>query len=224
MRSGNVFEETMEHLLRLLRLGTFPPGAKLPAERELAESLRVSRTTLREVTSQLQQAGFVSVRRGRYGGTYVSHSPPAAGAGGRGALDPAQVEDLLTLRRIVEPAAAELAASRELGQEERQLLLAAARECAGAGLEQYRPFDARLHLTLAELSGSPSLAAVVADARDRVNAMLDRIPLLAPNLAHSTRQHEAVVAAVLRGRPEVARQAMLDHLSGTDALLRGFLA
>ncbi|MFK5688366.1 FadR/GntR family transcriptional regulator [Ornithinimicrobium sp. LYQ92] len=224
VRGGNVFEETMEHLLRLLRLGVFPPGAKLPAERELAESLRVSRTTLREALGELQEAGYVSVRRGRYGGTYVSESPPAPGSRRGKALDAAEVEDLLTLRRIVEPAAAELAAARDLDEGERSLLATAARECADAGLQQYRPFDARLHLALAELSGSPSLAAVVADARDRVNGMLDRIPLLGPNLAHSTRQHEAIVEAVLAGRPEVARQAMLDHLQGTDSLLRGFLA
>ncbi|WP_066638965.1 FadR/GntR family transcriptional regulator [Serinicoccus hydrothermalis] len=220
VRRGNAFEETMERVLRLLRLGTFPPGSKLPAERELAASLQVSRTTLREVIGELRAAGYVSVRRGRYGGTYVSGSVPTPGVG-RG-LDAAEVEDLLTLRAIVEPAAAALAASRTLTDEQREALRAAARDCARAGVEQYRPFDARLHLTLAELSGSPSLAGVVADVRDRTNALLDRIPLLPPNLAHSTRQHEAVVTAVLAGRPEAAREAMRDHLEGTAALLRGF--
>ncbi|PZU42368.1 MAG: GntR family transcriptional regulator [Arsenicicoccus sp.] len=222
VRSGNVFEETMEHLLRLLRLGTFPPGAKLPAERELAESLRVSRTTLREVLAELQEAGYVTVSRGRYGGTHVSPAPPARA--GQGALDAAEVEDLLTLRMIVEPAAAGLAAQRELAGPEQERLVAAAKECAAAGVEQYRPFDARFHLTLAELGGSPSLAGVVADVRDRVNAMLDQIPLIPPNLVHSSDQHEAVVAAVLAGRPAAAQEAMREHLEGTAALLRGFLS
>lgn len=222
MRSGNVFEETTEHLLRLLRLGTFPPGAKLPAERELAESLRVSRTTLREVLGELQQAGYVTVSRGRYGGTHVSTTlPPRQG---EAALDPAEVEDLLTLRAIVEPAAAGLAAARDLSDEERRRLRDVAGDCAAAGVERYRPLDARLHLTLAELGGSPSLAGVVADVRDRVNGMLDRIPLLPPNLVHSTDQHEAVVAAVLAGRPEDATEAMREHLEGTASLLRGFLS
>lgn len=220
VRRGNAFEETMGGVLRLLRLGTFPPGSKLPAERELAASLQVSRTTLREVIGQLQEAGYVSVRRGRYGGTYVLESPPAAA--GRGGLDAAEVEDLLTLRGIVEPAAAALAAARELSQDERARLLAAADDCARASADQYRPFDARLHLTLAELGGSPSLTGVVADVRDRASALLDRIPLIPPNLAHSTQQHEAVVAAVLAGRPEAAQEAMRDHLEGTAALLRGF--
>ncbi|WP_139719271.1 FadR/GntR family transcriptional regulator [Serinicoccus chungangensis] len=222
VRSGNVFEETTEHLLRLLHLGTFPPGAKLPAERELAESLRVSRTTLREVLGELQKAGYVTVSRGRYGGTHVAPTlPPRRG---EGALDPAEVDDLLTLRAIVEPAAAGLAAARDLSDEERQRLRDVAADCAAAGVEQYRPLDARLHLTLAELSGSPSLAGVVADVRDRVTGMLDRIPLLPPNLAHSTDQHETVVAAVLAGRQAEAREAMGEHLEGTASLLRGFLS
>ena len=220
VRSGNVFEETMESLLRLLRLGTFPPGSKLPAERELAESLRVSRTTLREAIGELQEAGYVVVRRGRYGGTYVSQAPPAGGGSGR--LDAAVIEDVLTLRHIVEPAAAGLAAARELSAQEVDRLRAAAADCAGAGAEQYRPFDARLHLTVAELSGSPSLAGVVADVRVQIDALLDRIPLIQPNLAHSTQQHEAVVAAVLAGERSEAEAAMHDHLEGTAALLRGF--
>lgn len=220
VRSGNAFEETMESLLRLLRLGTFPPGSKLPAERELAESLRVSRTTLREAIGALQAAGYVAVRRGRYGGAYVTDAPPVEARSG--GLDAAEVEDLLTLRAVVEPAAAELAAARDLEAGERERLRAEAAACAGASAEQYRPYDARLHVAVAELSGSPSLAGVVADARHRANSMLNRIPLIAPNLAHSTLQHEAVVSAILDGDPARARAAMSDHLEGTAALLRGF--
>ena len=58
----------------------------------------------------------------------------------------------------------------------------------------------------------------------RINSLLDAIPLLPPNLEHSTRQHRAVVAAVLAGDPERSRQAAREHVDGTAALLRGFLA
>jgi len=60
--------------------------------------------------------------------------------------------------------------------------------------------------------------------RSRVNELLDAIPLLAPNLEHSNRQHAGVVQAILAGDPTAARTAMLEHLDGTGALLRGFLA
>lgn len=222
-RAGNLFEATMEQLLRAIRLGQFPPGSRLPSERELSEMLGVSRTTLREALAALQDSGWVTVRRGRYGGSYVA-PPPSVGAGaGPSQLDAAEVADLLTLRRIVEPAAAELAAGRCLGVPERERLWQAHLDVLTAPVAEHRPRDSRLHLLVAELSGSPSLLAVVADVRARVNVMLDQIPLLGTNLEHSGRQHEQVVRAVLDGDPEAARVAMREHLDGTASLLRGFL-
>ncbi|HEY0617404.1 MAG TPA: FCD domain-containing protein, partial [Kribbella sp.] len=76
---------------------------------------------------------------------------------------------------------------------------------------------------IAEVSGSPSLTSATAEVRMRLNELLDAIPLLEVNLEHSNRQHEAIVEAILGGDPEAARQAMREHLSGTAALLRGFL-
>jgi DNA-binding FadR family transcriptional regulator len=223
VRSGNLFEETLEQLLRAIRLGQVAPGSKLPPERDLAGALGVSRTTLREALAQLQDAGYVTVRRGRYGGTYVGTAvPPALGDESR-TMDADAIADLLTLRRIVETGAAELAASRELGTEDRERLWAAHLEVCGADVEHYRPLDSRLHLLIAELSGSRSLLGVVADTRAKVNDLLDRIPLLAPNLDHSSAQHEVLVRCILDGDPEGARRACLDHLEGTAALLRGFL-
>jgi DNA-binding GntR family transcriptional regulator len=84
--------------------------------------------------------------------------------------------------------------------------------------------DSRLHLAIAEITGSTSLTAAVADVRMRVNELLDAIPLLQRNLVHSNDQHRAIVTAVLDGDPEAARRAMVEHLAGTTALLHGFLA
>lgn len=223
VRVGNVFEETMEQVMRAIRLGQFPPGSKMPPERELAEVLRVSRTTLREALAELQSSGYVTVRRGRYGGTYVVESLPEQPGSATGRLDADEVWDLLTLRQILEPAAAELAAGRRLTDAQRDQLWQVHLECMAASVGHYRPLDSRLHLLIAELSGSVSLLGVVAETRARVNELLDRIPLLSPNLEHSGQQHEAIVQAVLDADPDAARAAMLDHLDGTAALLRGFL-
>lgn len=221
VRTGNLFEETMERLVRAIRLGQFPPGSRLPPERDLAELLRVSRTTLREALAELQASGYVSVQRGRYGGSYVAEALPRRAT--ETPLDPDEVWDLLTLRRILEPAAAELAAERQLSSSQRERLWSLHQELTGASIDSYRPLDSRLHLLVAELGGSPSLLAAVADTRARVNALLDRIPLLPTNLDHANAQHEDVVRAILDDDPAAARAAMLDHLDGTAALLRGFL-
>ena len=57
----------------------------------------------------------------------------------------------------------------------------------------------------------------------RLNGMLDQIPLLPHNIAHSDEQHEAIVMAILAGDGEGAAAAMQAHVAGSVALLPGFL-
>lgn len=111
----------------------------------------------------------------------------------------------------------------DLSSEGRDELWRAHLECSQASAEDYRRQDSRFHLLLAQVTGSQRLVREVASTRMRVNEMLNRIPLLAPNISHSTAQHEEVVSAILRGQAHVATIAMRDHLEGTAALLRGFL-
>ncbi|MET3175313.1 UNVERIFIED_ORG: GntR family L-lactate dehydrogenase operon transcriptional regulator [Arthrobacter sp. UYCu721] len=222
VRHGNAFEETIERLLQNIKLGLFGVGTKLPAERELAEMLGVSRATLRDALAELQKAGYVEVQRGRYGGTYVCSRPPA-GSGSYPELDPAEVDDVLTFRGVLEPAAASLAARATLSPAQRSHLLRTLAEVASAPANLYRPKDARFHVAIAEVAGSPSLALAVADVRSKVSDLLDRIPLIQPNLEHSNRQHQEIVDAILRGDDEAAFKAAQDHLQGTASLLHGFL-
>ncbi|WP_440312857.1 FadR/GntR family transcriptional regulator [Leucobacter chromiireducens] len=226
VRPTNAYEETMQRLLQSVRLGLISPGSRLPAERELATMLKVSRDTVRDALATLADAGYVVSRRGRYGGTFVVDELPRDSALGvvAPALGAEEVEDLAPLRRVLEVGAAREAAARELSAEERQSLGRALEECAAADDTQHRRLDSRLHLLIAELSGSPSLVPLVANLRTRVNALLDGIPLLRPNLAHSNSQHEAIVTAILTGRPDSAAEAMLEHVEGSTALLRGFFS
>lgn len=222
VRTGNAFEETVEHLLRGIKIGLFPAGERLPAERELAKVLGVSRATLRDALAELQQARYLSIQRGRYGGAVVAPELPSRGAA-LGSQDRAAVEDVLAFRAALEPAAAALAADSTLTASDRTRLLDGLRSVSGAGPGQYRPLDARLHITIAELGGSRRLAAAVAEARAATSDLLDRIPFLERNIEHSDLQHTSIVEAILAGDPALARALMLEHLEGTAALLRGFL-
>jgi DNA-binding FadR family transcriptional regulator len=231
VRGGNTYEETVERLLQTIRLGLALPGDQLPPERELATMLEVSRDTVRLAISSLVDAGFLLVKRGRYGGTFVADQLPVKpirmGRDGElthnvdFTLD--ELEDVLILREILECGAASQAATRSLSSVEREQLWALLKETANSSAENYRVLDSRLHLLIAELAGSPSLLSQVAATRMRVNELLDGIPLLSPNIAHSNEQHEAIVLAILTGDGDVAHHAMADHVSGSAALLRGFL-
>jgi DNA-binding FadR family transcriptional regulator len=218
VRVGNGFEEALEQILQVLRLGLVGAGERLPAERELAARLGVSRVTLREVLRVLQDEGLVESRRGRYGGTFVR------GGGPRGALAEVDIEDTLRLREVLDVGAAGLCAADGPDAEAARRLRAALAGTREAPLADYRRADTWLHLTLAELSGSPSLAAQYAAVRARLNELLDRIPLLVRNLEHSQAQHAALVEAVLASDAPRARRVMGEHCAGTAALLRGFLS
>ncbi len=225
IRSGNVYEECVERVLSAVKLGLVLPGDRLPAERDLAVRLGVSRVTLRDALRSLTETGWVEVRRGRHGGTFVRDRPPTARTVRPGApLTPESLEDTLALRRVLELGAVELAATTRTKAEADRVLTAALADCTAAGPRRYRTADSRLHLAISERTGSASLAAAVADIRMKVSALLDAIPLLAPNIVHSNRQHEEIVGTVLQGDPGAARAAMEEHLSGTSALLRGFLS
>nr|WP_206325529.1 MULTISPECIES: FCD domain-containing protein [unclassified Streptomyces] len=225
VRAGNGFEEALEQLLQVVRLGLVPDGGRLPAERELADRMGISRVTLREVLKVLQEQGLVESRRGRYGGTFVLPRPQGPDeAELRRRIAAVDMEDALRFREVLEVGAAGLCAGQGLdaaGAERLRAALAATRDAPPA---DYRRQDTLLHLTLAELSGSPSLTAQYAAVRATVNDLLDCIPLLVRNLEHSQHQHTALVEAVLDGEADTAREVMREHCAGTAALLRGFLA
>lgn len=223
VRSGNAFEDTVARLLQAIRLGIVPPGEALPAERDLATRFSVSRDTVRDAIKSLSDAGYLVSRRGRYGGTFVTEWLPASGSDPTASASAAEIDDVLGLRDILEVGAARAAAGRELGAAERDLLWSRLGETAAASVTDYRRLDSRLHLTIGELVGVPSLVSLLADNRTRVNQLLDGIPLLARNIEHSNQQHEAIVLAILTGNPDRAAAAMAEHLAGSAALLRGFL-
>ncbi|WP_395307110.1 GntR family transcriptional regulator [Mycobacterium sp. AMU20-3851] len=222
VRLGNAFEDTVARLLETIRLGVLAPGESLPPERELAARLGVSRDTVREAIKSLADAGYLRSRRGRYGGTFLAEQLPTPRADGV-RPDRADIDDALRLREILEVGAARMAAGRSLGEVEAQTLRSRLADVRGAASEDYRRLDSRLHLAIAEAAGSPSLVPLVAENRMRVNALLDQIPLLQRNIAHSDEQHEAIVAAILAGEEQSAAEAMCAHLAGSAALLHGFL-
>jgi DNA-binding FadR family transcriptional regulator len=222
VRPGNAFEETVGRLLQTIRLGVLEPGESLPPERELAARLGVSRDTLREAIKSLSDAGYLVSRRGRYGGTFLAEELPAH-TEGNGQVTHADIDDTLRLREILEVGAARMAATRTLTAAEREVLWSRVSDVRRASPEDYRRLDSRLHLAIAEAAGSPSLVPLVAENRMRLNRLLDQIPLLSRNIAHSDEQHEAIIIAILAGDCESAATAMRAHTAGSAALLHGFL-
>lgn len=226
VRGHHAFEACVEQLATAIRLGVYPQGTLLPSERDLAETLGVSRATLREAIAALRAAGLVETTRGRGGGTAVRRRPPRRKAAARAAIRGrhADLLDSLLFRSVVEPGAAGLAAGRDLDEDTRRVLeeSLAAVSAAPTGPE-HRQCDSRLHLAIAAASGSQRTMDAVTQVQAELDEMLQAIPVLSPNIAHSNAQHQAIVRAILAGDARKATRVMTEHCEDTAALLRGLL-
>ena len=223
---GHAFEGCVEQLATAIRLGVHPKGTTLPPERVLAERLGVSRATLREAITALRAAGMVETRRGRGGGSVVTYSPrrPQARALAPTAEVLAGWHDALAFRRVVEPGAVATAAAVDLTDDQRALLSTAHDDVRRAsGSASHRQADSRFHLAFASVTGSPSIVEAVTRVQSSLHDMLLRIPVYDVNIAHSDRQHDRILKAVLAGDPQRARLTMEQHCDDTAALLRGLL-
>jgi GntR family transcriptional regulator, transcriptional repressor for pyruvate dehydrogenase complex len=227
VRGHHAFEACVEQLATTIRLGVYPLGTTLPSERDLAMMLGVSRATLREAMAALREAGLVETRRGRGGGTVVTLKPKTPSARAAARLSQRKRRDwldALEYRRIVEPGAAHLAAQQELDDARLEQLQQALADVAGAGRPaDHRQADSRFHLTVAALSDSPRVIEAVTRVQGTLHEMLLAIPVLEANIAHSDRQHAALVRAILARRPDRARRVMEEHCDDTAALLRGLV-
>src|SRR5262249_38570743 len=213
-------------MLPVIKLGLVARGDRFPPERELAGLLGVSRLTLREAIRALQQAGYVASRRGRFGGTFVTYEqpPPDPGEARRIALeDGRNLTDALTFRLVVETGAAEVLAQSG-GDRGRDVLLARLADLNTATPGDYRRLDTLFHLAIAELTGSSLLTAACTDARMRLNHLLPATPVVRHTPAHPAGRPPRLGGASRAGAAARPRRAVAEHLDGTAALLRGFLA
>jgi DNA-binding FadR family transcriptional regulator len=225
--SGNVFEATVERIGQSIKLGLFAPGQQLPPERELAHVINVSRTTVRAAIQVLVDGGFLVVRRGRGGGTFVADRLPPLKRSRRGvltALSADDVDDLLDRRRVLECGVAELAAERATKQHI-SVLRNLAHEMAdiSGDLDAYRRIDGQFHIALAQSAGGAGLVSDMAALQARVSDLIGLIPKSDEALRHSNAQHARLISAIEKGDSAGARREMKLHVDGTAKFLRGLL-
>jgi DNA-binding FadR family transcriptional regulator len=216
------FEETVERLGTAIRLGLLQPASRLPPERDLADRLRISRSTLRQALTTLVQSGHLVSLRGRAGGTFVAERPPLGqdvaaevlGEGARAVLD---------YRVAVETGAAVLAAERAAGADLERLEGLIERMDAASEFEDYRRADVRFHIGIAEATGSARLVAAMTEIQGQMSDLIARIAHPPAVLSSSNRQHGRLVAALRRGDSAGAVRLARQHIEGTEHILAGLL-
>lgn len=223
-----LYRQIAEQIGQLIASGEFPPGSRLPAERELAASLGVSRASVREAIISLEIGGLVEVRVGT--GIFVAAAAtPRETAADEG---PGPFE-LLDARKLVEGEIAALAAVRSEAADI-DALRQSVREME-AGIRDFalrEAIDREFHLRIAKATGNGSLELVVAGLWDQRAELWGRMQrhFHTSELALKTiEDHDAIVGAIADHDADGARAAMHRHLSrvarefqrGVDGTSRG---
>ena len=207
---GRLYRKVAAHLAQAIRVGDYPVGARLPAERELATEHAVSRPTVREAIIALEVQGLVEVRVGS--GVYVCRNTP------RGVLDGAGIGafELTEARLLFESEAAALAATlidaATLNELEKLVERMQAENESGVGEEPDRLF----HSLIARATGNEVIVQTV-DALWRLRTASPECALLFQRARSGgskpvVEEHAAILEALRAADPAAARAAMRFHL------------
>ena len=220
VRPLTTFEETVERLGTAIRLGLLPPGSRLPPERELAEQLAISRSTLRQALTTLEQSGHLISRRGRAGGTFVAERPPLAG--GEGRLDEAAWA-VLDYRVAIEVGAVLLAAERAGDEQLSRLEELTERMADAEDFDDYRRCDIRFHIGIAEAAASSRLVTAMTEVQGQMSDLIALISHPTEVLTRSNDQHRRLVGLLRKGDGAGAVDLVRRHIEGTEHILAGLL-
>ena len=242
LENPRIYRQIADQLKMLIASGEFPPGSKLPAERDLASQLQVSRASVREALIALEVIGLVDVRVGNGVIVCDNASQPSEESvmlqAGRDQW--ADVDDeldiqldfsaelppfsLLQTRRLIEPETAALAA-RHASEAELALIEQAYQQNCRDNRQgsATHPGDRLFHIRIAQASGNPAYAFVIAHLLGhRYGSMFRSLQqhYTPQDMPHrSETEHLAILQALKARDPRAAKKAMKDHL---DAVIEIF--
>ncbi|KOG19778.1 MULTISPECIES: FadR/GntR family transcriptional regulator [Streptomyces] len=221
-----VTDEAIEKIKAMIVSGELGPGSKLPKEADLAERLGLSRNSLREAVKALSLIRVLDVRQGD--GTYVTSLQPQLLLDTLGFVVDFHQDDtvleFLEVRRILEPAAAAMAA-RVMPDED----IAALREvlddlAEDASLEELIANDFAFHRAIAVGSGNTVLCSLIEGLSGPTARARTWRGVTEEGAVERTRQqHRAIFEAIAGRRPDLAHSWATVHVAGVEQWLRDTL-
>lgn len=211
----HVYEGIRGHIQELIRKGELQVGDKLPPERKLAETFKVSRNSVREAIRALAEKNIVRSRRGD--GTYICAQDESTVTGSlRQAVQGQRerVEEIFEFRRLLEPQIAFLAA-RNMSRKEmdRLKILVVDQERRIMARKDDADLDSAFHLLLAEATGNRVIHEVIKTLSHILGETRSEALQSEERRRASVRTHILIIDALERGDGEGAREAMHRHLA-----------
>ncbi|QKW17814.1 FadR family transcriptional regulator [Kitasatospora sp. NA04385] len=221
-----VTDEAIEKIKSMITSGELAPGARLPKEADLAERLGLSRNSLREAVKALSLIRVLDVRQGD--GTYVTSLEPGLLMEALGFVVDFHQDDtvleFLEVRRILEPAAAAMAAST-MSEEDLAGLRGLLDELGeDLTLEEVVANDLEFHRRIAVGSGNSVLCSLIEGlAGPTARARIWRGLTEEGAVRRTLEQHRAIYDAIAARRPDLAESWARVHVAGVEQWLRGTL-
>jgi GntR family transcriptional regulator, transcriptional repressor for pyruvate dehydrogenase complex len=223
IRGTTAVAEVTRRLLDYFTGGNIEPGSRLPPERQLASSLGVGRSAIREALAALEILGVVTVRPGS--GTYlrgsVSELLPQTLSWGM-LLGEQKTLELIGVRHGLEVQAARLAASAATDEAVHRLgeHLAAMERNRGADLADFVTADMHFHQELAAAAGNELLAEMLQSIRSLIRVWVDRALNDRDHAQLTCAEHAAILDAIEDRNPDDAAAAMSRHMDSAGERLR----
>jgi GntR family transcriptional repressor for pyruvate dehydrogenase complex len=214
-RRKKLSEEVSEHILAMIDEGEVAVGGQLPTEGELVEMFNVSRTSVREAVKSLAAVGVLEIRPGM--GTFVVNARPGPLRSLLSQSGPPNKSDLLELlefRRIFEPEAAALAASRATPEDLDEMSRCVEELESGVASGIRPPEDLGFHLALARATKN----GAVVDVSSLTIRFYEQDVYMPDD--SDVEGHREIYEAIKNGDPDAARQAMDDHLEEIERRYR----
>ena len=216
-------DRTIDGIVALIGSGELAPMSRLPPESQLAALMGVSRGPLREAIRVLDFLGIVDVRVGD--GTYVTQLDGTSLLRGFGLLGEVANErtalEIFEIRRVLESAAAAMAASRITEEQISELEDHLAQLDSEQDSEKFVMLDMRFHDLIASATGNASLRMLCASFSARTQrARLLRGRNVKGILARSSTEHEDIFRHIKNREPVLAAAAVASHIANVEHWLR----
>lgn len=223
IKTKKIYEEIVEQIKQLILEGRLKPGDKLPSERHLVESFKVSRASIREALSALEMMGLLEVRTGE--GTFIREiqsDSMAASLTWALSMDKGTVLELLEVRKMLEVQAvgyaAERATEEEIAELEKLLNLMKLNLDKDGTLNEKA--DHSFHYNIAKATHNKITIRLMDTISDHLRHMLKASSSklykgkYTPEILYG--EHLAIWQAIKNRDVEKAREEMLKHLTGVE--------
>jgi GntR family transcriptional repressor for pyruvate dehydrogenase complex len=211
------YQNIVDQISDLIESGKLKRGDQLPTEKELSDTFKLSRASVRDAILSLETMKLVERRQGN--GTYVIRSneealvPPLASAL---CSEKDTLIDIFHLRLIVEPEVAILAAENAT-EEHISELESILQEWPNNG--HWIQQDARFHLVLVRMAKNRVLERLLLAIHDLMSETRDEDLQSRERRSESLKGHQRILAAIKSKNGKAARQAMRKHLEGIEKIV-----